>query len=134
MRVEHIGERICGLLITGSDVTPVDVKMTPAGIEEHIGSDSFTITYRYLKYLPLAIVYCDEVSKDADLVINDSFQSIYAPILVFKHGRPFEQLSDFDQAVVMDNIEMVKMNGRCVLRLKGLSDTPSPMKGGVSND
>ena len=130
MKWEYAGRSVRGLLISSADVTDVDVKLTPAGIEEYLGSREFTLTYRYLGSIPLTIVYCDEVDEDAGLVIKDAFE-IYEPILVFRHDRPIGPLSDFEVTAVLDSLHVVKTKGVCQLRLRGLTETPGTLRIGV---
>jgi len=108
MMVAGLGGVVRALLITESDVEPVDVKLTPAGVAEKLGTDAFTVIYRHLYTIPLTLVYCDEVSDDALETVDDDTQSLYGPILVFHRGEPFGDLGDFEMSCVLNCIDMVK--------------------------
>ena len=105
--------------------------MSPQGIADLIGTDRFTISYRYLNSVPLTLIYCDDVEEDEPVTVRGEQDYVLCgPVLIFRHGNPIASLSDFEMLDIKESTELVKLkdDGRCVLELRGISKYPKPPK------
>lgn len=96
-----------------------------------IGTDTFTLSYRYLGSIPLTLVYCDDVVEDEPITVRGERDYLLCgPVLIFRHGDPIASLSDFEMCDIKESVQLVKLNdsGRCVLELRDISKNPKPPK------
>lgn len=120
MKLPMAGQKVNAFVVSDDNFGEVSLRMTPAGIAEHIGTKKFTIIFRYFYSLHVAICYRDEVPEGTQPTVYGD-ERIKGAVLIFGYDDSLRSLNKFEIELLRSCAVMMKLGGENRLLLGNMT-------------
>ena len=131
MRFPRAGQTVDAYLLSADRTGRVDLVLTPADIEDFLGTRAFTLVPKFLYTIPLYFIVPDKTSKaDVPTVVSDGVLCV-GPVLICGRDETVRSLSEFELNAIADSMELEKIDGTMRLILHNISRDPVEWRGTI---